>query len=63
MANKTQLTLGGSGYVFIGIGTGLAVSAWGNPFIEAAFQGLFWPVTMSYWLMRALHNLSMLSGS
>jgi len=55
---RTTLSLGGGTYGLIGIGVGLAASSWGTSIILAIFSGLFWPVTVSYWLVRMLHKLA-----
>ena len=55
MFEAKRVGLGGS-YALTGIGVGLAASAWGASAGWAALYGLFWPVSIAYWLTLALHR-------
>lgn len=55
---ETSVTLGGGSYALVGIGVGLAVASWGTSFFWSAVAGLFWPVTLAYWLTQALHKFA-----
>ncbi len=56
MDRQTGITLGGGSYGLFGIGVGLAVASWGTSVGLAILSGLFWPVTLAYWLTLALHK-------
>ncbi|OGF53844.1 MAG: hypothetical protein A2Z21_10365 [Candidatus Fraserbacteria bacterium RBG_16_55_9] len=47
--------LGGS-YALTGIGVGLAAAAWGASIGWAILYGLFWPVSIAYWVTLVLHR-------
>lgn len=49
--------VGGSIYLLFTIGVGMAAATWTN-FFFAIFLGLFWPLTLIYWLTMTLHNLA-----
>jgi len=55
-STQTSITLGGGSYVLIGIGVGLAAASWGTSIFWSVVAGLFWPATLAYWLMQALHR-------
>jgi len=56
MDRQTGITLVGGSYGLFGIGVGLAVASWGTSVGWSILSGLFWPVTLAYWLIRALHK-------
>jgi hypothetical protein len=53
-----KFTLGGGSYILIAIGTGLAISSWGTGVLGSIAAGLFWPATVSYWLLQVLHGFA-----
>ena len=53
---KTTLSLGGGSYGLIGIGVGLATSHLGTGLFMSIVSGMFWPATVGYWLLKALHG-------
>lgn len=44
-------------YAFAGIGTGLAMAHLGHSLVIAIFGGVFWPVSVAYYLLRALADI------
>ena len=65
MANgsgKINLGISGGGYIMIAFGVGLASGTWGVSFIPAVLNGLFWPGTVAYWLIRALQQVASSGG-
>lgn len=54
--DKSTLSVGGGSYGLLGIGIGLAVSHWGTSIFVSIVSGLFWPATLGYWLIKALHS-------
>ena len=57
--NKGAFQLGGGTYGLLGIGVGLAASHIGLSVIMSIIWGVFWPVPLSYWLLKALHGVAM----
>jgi sterol desaturase/sphingolipid hydroxylase (fatty acid hydroxylase superfamily) len=55
---STTISLGGGTYMLVALGVGLAVSSWGGVWWWAILLGIFWPVTLAYWLARALHAIA-----
>ncbi len=51
--------LGGGTYGLIGIGVGLAASHIGSSIFMSIVWGVFWPVPLGYWLIKALHSVGM----
>ncbi len=49
--------LGGGTYGLIGIGVGLAASHLGFSILMSMVWGVFWPVPLGYWLIKALHSV------
>ena len=54
-ANSKQL--GGGTYGLLGIGIGLAASHLGQSIFMSIVWGIFWPVPLGYWLIKALHSV------
>jgi len=54
--SKTTLSLGGGSYGLIGIGVGLSVAHLGTSIFMSIVSGMFWPATLGYWVLKALHN-------
>lgn len=57
--NKTTFQLGGGTYGLFGIGIGLAASHLGFSVFMSIVYGVFWPVPLGYWLLKALHSVAL----
>ena len=57
--NKTTFQLGGGTYGLFGIGIGLAASHLGFSIFTSIVYGVFWPVPLGYWLLKALHSVAL----
>ena len=55
---STTISLGGGTYLLIALGVGLAVSSWGGSWWWSFLTGLFWPATLGYWVVQALHHFA-----
>ena len=55
---STTISLGGGTYLLIALGVGLAVSSWGGGWWWSTVTGLFWPATLGYWVVHALHHFA-----
>lgn len=57
-STKGTVQLGGGTYGLIGIGVGLAASHLGFSIFMSMVWGIFWPVPLGYWLIKALHSVA-----
>ncbi len=55
---KGTVELGGGTYGMIGIGVGLAASHIGSSIFMSIIWGIFWPVPLGFWLIKALHSVA-----
>lgn len=53
---RSTYGVGGGSYGLIGIGIGLSASHLGASIFISILSGLFWPATLGYWLLQALHT-------
>ena len=52
---RARISISGGTYALVGVGVGFAVGA-SQTVIAAIVQGLFWPATVGYWVIRALQQ-------
>ncbi|MFP3953467.1 MAG: hypothetical protein ACOC88_02490 [Candidatus Bipolaricaulota bacterium] len=57
--SKASLQFGGGTYGLFGIGVGLAASHLGFSIFTSIVWGVFWPVPLGYWLVKALHGVAL----
>ncbi len=57
--SKSTFELGGGTYGLIGIGVGLAASHLGHGIFMSILWGIFWPVPVGYWLIKALQSVAL----
>ena len=55
---NSTFQLGGGTYGLLGIGVGLAASHLGFSTFMSIVYGIFWPVPLGYWLIKALHSVA-----
>lgn len=56
--NESTFQLGGGTYGLLGIGIGLAASHLGFSIFTSIVWGVFWPVPLGYWLIKALYSVA-----
>ena len=52
---RARISISGGTYALVGIGVGVAIGA-SQSLLAAIVQGLFWPATVGYWVIRALQH-------
>ncbi len=52
---RARISVSGGTYALVGVGVGVAIASSQTVF-AAIVQGLFWPATVGYWVIRALQQ-------